>query len=122
MARAKRRKAADEEKIVVSSGNVFADIGLADAEELQTKVKVAFALNTILDRIGDLTQSEIADRLNTDQPKVSAVRNYKLDGLSVERLLGFLTALDCDIYIEIKPGHKGRLKHPGRIKVTVNAA
>jgi predicted XRE-type DNA-binding protein len=97
---------------------------ITDAEELHTKVKLAFALNTILEQIGSgLTQQELAARIGTDQPKVSALRSYKLDGLSVERLMGFLTALDYDIDINIKPKKAAdRPPNSGRIKVTVNAA
>ena len=52
-----------------------------------------------------------------NQPKVSALKNYKLDGFSVERLLGFVTALNCDVEIVIRPR---RVRKAGRI--TVNAA
>lgn len=117
-----RKRRVDETiGVIRSSGNVFRDLHIPDAEELQTKVKIAFALNTILDQF-DLTQQEIADKLTTDQPKVSALRNYKLEGLSVERLMGFLTALDYDIDINIKPKKAADPPHSGRIKVTVKAA
>src|ERR1051326_6952403 len=119
MARAKRKGTEGNVKVVPSSANVFADFGLGDAEELQTKVKIAFALNTILERMKGTTQARIAARLNTDQPKVSALKNYKLAGLSVERLLGFLTALHYDIDIKIKPTHKTGRTHSGRINVMV---
>ncbi len=59
-----------------------------------------------------------AERLGVNQPKISALKNYKLDGFSVERLLGFVTALNCDVEIIIRPG--GRVRKAGRI--TVKAA
>ena len=121
MAQGKRTRGVDE-KVLASSGNVFADLGLPGAEELQTKVKIAFALNTIIGKMGRVTQAEVANRLSTDQPKVSALRNYKLEGLSVERLLGFLTALDCDIDIRIKRTQRRRGTRQGRINVSVSAA
>lgn len=108
-------------EITKSSGNVFRDAGLPNPEERETKVRIAFVLNTILARLG-LTQQKIAARLGTDQPKVSALRNYKLDGLSVERLMEFLTALDCDIDINIRPNKRARPARAGRIKVSVEAA
>jgi predicted XRE-type DNA-binding protein len=119
---ARRESNASEKrlKVVESSRNVFADFGFPDAEELQTKVKIAVALNTILSKMGDVTQAEVADRLNTDQPKVSNLKKYKLDGLSVERLLGFLTELDYDIDINIRPAAKRQKS--GRIQVKVSAA
>ncbi len=116
------RKRRHDGEVTASSGNVFADLNLADAEELQTKTKIAFALNTIIEKLGDLTQEQIADRLHTDQPKVSALRRYKLEGLSVERLMGFLTVLDCDIDINITPCKNPESSHTGRISVKVNAA
>lgn len=83
------------------TGNVFADLGLADAEDRQTKVRLALAVNTIIqDR--RLKQAQAAKLLSVGQPKISALANYKLEGFSVERLMGFLTALDRDIEIVIK--------------------
>lgn len=117
----KKRSAEAAIPVTTSSGNVFRDFRIPGAEELQTKVKIAFALNSILDKFG-LTQQRIAARLSTDQPKVSALRNYKLDGLSVERLMEFLTALDCDIDINIKPKGRAGAARAGRIKVSVKAA
>ena len=107
-------KRKDDLKIRASSGNVFADLKLEGAEEKQTKVKLAVALNRILDRMG-LSQAEVAKRLSVNQPKVSALRNYNLEGFSVERLIGYVTALSCDVDIVIcGPSRSSR---PGRISV-----
>jgi predicted XRE-type DNA-binding protein len=102
------------EAIVRGSSNVFADLGYADAEERQTKLRLALALNTILDE-RRLSQGEAASRLGINQPKVSALRHYKLDGFSVERLMTFLTALDRDIEIVIRK--KPRSRSTARISV-----
>jgi predicted XRE-type DNA-binding protein len=75
------------------SSNVFADLGFSDAEERQTKLRLAITLNTILDW-QRLTQAAAAARLGLNQPKISALRNYKLVGFSVERLTRLLNALD----------------------------
>lgn len=117
---AERKKHAETE-IIESSGNVFRDAGLPDAEERQTKVRIAVVLNMLLDRLG-MTQRKMASRMGTDQPKVSALRRYKLDGLSVERLMEFLTALDCDVDIRIKPKAGRRGTRAGRIHVRLDAA
>lgn len=101
--------------VVPSSGNVFADLGLPDAEEKQTKAHLAFAINEIM-RSQQLSQGEAARRLNVNQPKISALRNYRLQGFSVERLMNFLTALDRDIEIVIHRKH--RRSKGGRILVT----
>jgi predicted XRE-type DNA-binding protein len=50
-----------------------------------------------------------------NQPKVSALVNYRLDGFSVERLMTFLTALGRDVDITIRPKRLART--PGRIQV-----
>src|SRR4051812_40327404 len=89
------------------TGNVFADLGYPDAEERQTKLRLAYALDQIIDK-RHLTQAAAAKLLGITQPKVSALRHYKLDGFSVERLMGFLTALDRDIDIVIKKKPRSR--------------
>jgi predicted XRE-type DNA-binding protein len=50
---------------------------------------------------GRLTQAAAAEKLCINQPKVSALANYRLDGFSVERLMTFLTALDQDVEIVV---------------------
>jgi predicted XRE-type DNA-binding protein len=93
--------------ITRGTGNVFADLGYADAEERQTKLRLAYAINGIIEHLR-MTQAAAADRLGINQPKVSALANYKLDGFSVERLMMFLTALDQDVEIVIKKKPKSR--------------
>jgi predicted XRE-type DNA-binding protein len=105
---------ANDNKIVRGSKNVFADLGFADAEERQTKLRLAYAINVILEE-RRLTQSEMARVLGASQPKMSALANYKLDGFSVERLMTYLTALDRDVQIVIKK--KPRSRSSGRISV-----
>ena len=107
-------KSETTETIVRGSTNVFADLGFADAEERQTKLRLALALNSILDE-RRLSQADASARLGINQPKVSALRNYKLDGFSVERLMRLLTALDRDIEIIIR---KKRSRGTARISVT----
>jgi predicted XRE-type DNA-binding protein len=105
---------APDEAITRGTGNVFADLGYADAEERQTKLRLAHAINGVIGR-RRLTQAAAADKLGVNQPKVSALANYKLDGFSVERLMTFLTALDQDVEIVIK--RKPRSRAAGRISV-----
>ncbi len=100
--------------IVRGSGNVFADLGYADAEERQTKLRLAHALNTVIAE-RNLTQGAAAKQLDLNQPKVSALCNYKLDGFSVERLMTLLTALDRDVEIVIRK--KPRSRAAARISV-----
>lgn len=95
------------EPITRGSLNVFADLGYPDAEERHTKLRLAHALNLVLQR-RRLTQAEIAGLLGINQPKVSALVNYRLAGFSVERLMTFLTALDRDVQITIRKKPRGR--------------
>lgn len=89
-------------KIIEGSGNVFADLGLADAADRQTKTRLAMAVNAILkERL--YKQAETAAILGVPQSNVSALVNYRLDHFSVERLMGFLNALDRDVEIVIRP-------------------
>lgn len=74
--------------IEASSGNVFADLGLPDAMDLDTKVRLAVKLNKLL-AAQRLNQARAAALLDVSQPKISALRNYRLDGVSVERLRNF---------------------------------
>jgi predicted XRE-type DNA-binding protein len=93
--------------IVRGTTNVFADLGYADAEERQTKLRLAYALNGIIEK-QKLTQAQAAQTLGINQPKISALQNYKLDGFSVERLMTFLTAVDRDVEIIVKKKPKSR--------------
>ena len=90
------------DQVIRSSGNVFADMGLPDAPELQTKARLCAAINQIVER-EKITQAEAASKLGINQPKVSALLNYKLEGFSVERLMHFLVSLGQDVEIHIKP-------------------
>src|SRR5882672_7374792 len=103
-----------EDAITRGTGNVFADLGYADAEERQTKLRLAHAINGVIAR-QRLSQAAAAEKLGINQPKVSALANYKLDGFSVERMMTFLTALDQDVEIVIKA--KSRSRRAGRISV-----
>ena len=100
--------------IAVTRGtsNVFADLGFPDAAERQTKTRLAFAINELL-KSRRLKQREAAELLGIPQPKVSAIKNYRLDNISVERLMEILTALDQDVEIRIFPratkGKGGRI-------------
>jgi len=95
------------DRVIRSSGNIFADVGLPDAAELQTKARLCAALNRIVER-QRLSQAEVAAVLGINQPKVSALLNYKLEGFSAERLMHFLVALghDVEILVKAKPSSR----------------
>jgi predicted XRE-type DNA-binding protein len=88
--------------------NVFADLGLPEATERQTKTRLALSINEIL-KSRKLKQRDASSLLGIPQPKVSALKNYRLDNFSVERLMELLTVLDQDVEIMIRP-HSGKDK------------
>ena len=84
-----------------STGNVFADLGLENADELLVKAELAHRISIIIST-EDMTQVEIAEKLGVDQPKISALMNGKLSGFSTARLFRFLNALGRDVDIVVK--------------------
>ena len=88
--------------ITRGTGNVFADLGLPDATERQTKTRLALALNRII-KDQALKQVDAARILGVPQPKVSALVNYRLDGFSVEKLMDYIVALGRDVEIIVRP-------------------
>jgi len=96
------------------STNALADLGFDDAEEVSIKVQIAVRINEIVKK-RHLKQTDAAALLGVGQPKVSALKNYQLDGFSIERLFGFLTCLDRDVEIVIRK--KSRSRGKGRVIV-----
>jgi predicted XRE-type DNA-binding protein len=95
------------EEIEVGSGNVFADLGFEDAGERKLRVQLAMEVNELI-KSRRLTQAKAAALLGIAQPHVSDLANYKLSRFSSERLLHFLTLLDRDIEIILRPKAPGR--------------
>lgn len=90
------------EKVVAGSGNVFQDLGFADSEDRKLRVQLAVRLNELIDEL-HISQTAVAKRFGVPQPHVSDLRNYKLSRFSSERLVRFITLLDRDIDIVIRP-------------------
>ena len=90
----------DSTEFTKSSGNVFADMGLSDAEELLTRAKLGAAVRNIL-KHRNLKQQEIAQLLNIKQPEVSNIMQGKYHLFSEARLFGFLNRLEKKITIQI---------------------
>ena len=105
-----------EAKIPVteSSGNVFADMGLPEAEEELTKAQLASHIRQVIKR-RRLTQVAAASLMGIDQPKVSALLNGRVANFSSERLMRLLTALGQDVEITVRA--KPRNREHGRIRV-----
>ncbi len=90
-----------------SSGNVFADLGLPNAEDRLAKAELARKVSEII-VARRLTQVEAAELLGIDQPKISALVRGRLQGFSLERLMRFLNVLGRDVEIVVKPKARGR--------------
>ena len=107
-------------KFEVSSGNVFADLGLPHPAELQAKADLAFEISqAIADR--GLTQFQAAELLGIDQPKISALVRGRLAGFSMERLYRYLNALGKDVEIVVRSLPANRRARPG-IRVSRSGA
>ncbi|MEI6332444.1 MAG: helix-turn-helix transcriptional regulator [Pseudanabaena sp. ELA645] len=97
----------EEIKVQRSSGNVFADLGLENSDELLVKAQLAYKISSIIAKLG-ITQVEAAKLLGIDQPKISALINGKLSDFSTVRLFRFLNSLGRDVEIVVKDKPKSR--------------
>ena len=95
------------DKVEAGSGDVFVDLGFADAGERRLRVQLAMRINELIALRG-LAQARTSTLFGIPQPHVSDLKNYKLTRFSSERLLRFLTQLDRDVEIVIRPKAKGR--------------
>ena len=98
-----KRKALQREH---STGNVFADLGVADAGEHLIKAGLVIRIDRTI-RQRKLTQAGAAEIIGIDQPKISAMLAGQFRGYSVERLMRFLVALGHDVEIVVKPRKRG---------------
>lgn len=103
----------------VGSGNIFADLGLPDSEELLLKSQIVAELAHLV-KVKKLSQAKAAAMTGVAQPDLSNLLRGKLRGFSVERLLHMLTAFGRDIDIVVRPGR--RAKKQGEIKLRRQAA
>jgi|CXWL01.1.fsa_nt_gi predicted XRE-type DNA-binding protein len=111
-----RRVKVDGQNVQVTegSGNVFADLGRPDAEELQAKAMLTSEIARLLKKKG-LIQSEAAALLHITQPKVSNLLRGKLSEFSTDTLRRYLNALGADIELVVKV--RPRAKGPGHFHV-----
>ena len=87
---------------------------VACSKQIKVLARLTAAINHIIDS-RQLSQAAAARRLKVNQPKISALSNYQVDGFSVERLMNLLTALDRDVDIVIR--RKPKSRKAGRIVV-----
>ena len=89
-------------EVTSSSGNVFADLGLPDADKLKVKSGLMIEITKAVRRLG-LTQEEAGRRMGLPQPKVSALLRGDLANLSERKLMDAQNRLGYDIEITVRP-------------------
>ena len=88
--------------------NVLTDLEFKDAEELSATAELAVKLNDLIEKRG-LSQTEAAGITGMTQPKVSQVRQYKLQNISLERLMQALVSLDQQVEIVVRPARRAHV-------------
>lgn len=108
-----------ESKVVKGGANVFADLGLSDADDLLGKARLAATIAALIEERG-LTQSEAALLLGASQPTVSNLVRGRLSGFSLDRLLRFLNALGAAVEIRVTAPVRG--SKTGRTRISLEGA
>ncbi|MGP1397002.1 MAG: helix-turn-helix domain-containing protein [Inquilinaceae bacterium] len=101
-----------------SSGNVYADLGLAEAEEMQVKAQLAAKIGEII-KNRKWTQQQASDVLGISQPKLSLMLRGQFRGISETKMLDCLARLGRDVKIVVSPARRG--KRLGRVNVVFAA-
>jgi predicted XRE-type DNA-binding protein len=99
------KRAAGKIEAEPSSGNVFTDLGLPDAEHLKIKSGLVIEIVRAIRRIG-LTQQQAARKMGISQPKVSALLRGDFTNLSEQKLMQCLNRLGYDIEIKVSPARR----------------
>ncbi len=107
-------------RVRVSSGNVFADLGLDEPEEEHAKATLAMRIIRLIRERG-WSQAQAAAALGIDQPKISKIVRLRLDPFSTERLLHYLTLLGQDVEIVVRPKPTGEPRATLRVAVLDDA-
>jgi predicted XRE-type DNA-binding protein len=100
-----KKRLIDGTEVHRSSGNVFADLGLRDAEKLKIKSGLVIEIRKAMQKLG-LTQLDAAKRMGIAQPKVSDMMRGDFTNLSERKLMDCLTRLGYDIEIKVRPAKK----------------
>ena len=110
----KRRPTATE--VEVGTGNVYADLGYGDADEMLIKAQLVTKIAEIIKR-KRLTQTQAAELLGMPQPKLSNLLRGRFRGVSERRLMDCLTKLGRDVQIVVKAAPRSR--ENGRLSVVI---
>jgi predicted XRE-type DNA-binding protein len=101
------KKSSSSKRVTEGSGNVFADLGLPNADQELLKARLTLQIYRIIKQRG-LTQTQAAKALGIKQPHVSLLMRNRAGTFSVGRLIDFLTALGQDVEITVRPTRKER--------------
>src|SRR6185503_19097832 len=112
----RRKPRTRREKVEVSSGNVFEDLGFEDSEERLLKAKLASKIAQLVEQKG-WTQAQTAERIRLDQPKVSRLLRGQLSGFSADRLFAILNRLGHSV--EVRISAKERAPEKSHILVVI---
>src|SRR5690349_2374801 len=94
------------EHVTKASGNVFADLGLPNADELLAKSKLAAVMQRSITELG-LKQIDAANRMGIPQPKLSRILRGRFEGISETYIADGLRKLGHDVDFRISPRHEG---------------
>ena len=101
-------------RVKEGSGNIFADLGFANAEREELKARLTLQIYRLIKQRG-LTQARAGEVLGIKQPHVSSLMRGRSGAFSVERLMNFLVALGQDVQITVRSTRK----HRGEVSVIV---
>lgn len=112
------KKKEESPEYEITSGNIFADLGLQKSEELLAKAKLLNDVSTLIKSSG-LSQKEAAEKFGITQPKVSMLVSGQLSAFSTDSLIHYLSVLGCEVQIRVKKprSRAGIFVHRGRIAV-----
>ena len=106
-----------KEKAFVSTDNIFADLGLKNAEELKARSDLMSEVVNII-KNSALSQKEIAEVLGISAPKVSALMTGRINDFSNDTLVHYLTLLGCNVEIRVTRRHRiSRVTKRGKVNV-----
>jgi predicted XRE-type DNA-binding protein len=111
-----KRPSPKREKVEISSGNVFADLGFEDSEERLLKAKLASKIAQLIEEKG-WTQAQTATRTALDQPKVSRLLRGQLSGFSADRLFAVLNRLGHSVEVRISAKERAPEKSHTRVMI-----
>ena len=111
-----RKRKTRHEKVEIGSGNVFADLGFEDSEQLLLKAELAIRIAQLIEKKG-WTQAQTAERTALDQPKVSKLLRGQLSGFSADRLFAILNRIGHSVEVRISPKERAPEKSHTRVMI-----